>query len=261
MTTTPCIALCLAALTAACAEDGRDPAAPESTSSPSAAATVEATTTLPALRLDAHALYYCARGDNRYCMVLHHQVRITSSGAALKWKASKNPSWIALSATAGTTPSTLTISVPAYGLPVLPVVPLKGQVTITAAGASNSPQTIVVEVNGQLPPALALSDSAIGFCYYPTSTRACIKVAEDVQITSTHAALTWRAVPSASWILVHPATGTTPTRLRVSVDLTKVPFHIGTAVTGSITVSSGAAYNTPLTIPVKLQFYNWPLPE
>jgi hypothetical protein len=68
-------------------------------------------------------------------------------------------------------------------------------------------------------------------------------------------------VSSAPWITIHPASGTTPTTVRVAVDLTKVEVPFGAAVTGSVTISSGAAYNTPLRIPVKLQFYNWPLPQ
>ncbi len=249
--------LCLAALAAACGEEGSDPAAPEMTN-PQRTAAVEAITAAPALRVDSHALYYCYSGGNRYCLVLKHQVRITSSGAALRWTASKNRPWIVVSPASGTTPSTITVSVDPKALPLYTV---RGSVTITAPGASNSPQIILVEVNGQAPPALAFSDSAIGFCYYPTATRACVKLEEDVRFSSTGPALSWRAVSSVPWIILRPTSGTTPTTVRVAVDLTKVQFHIGTSVTGSITVSSGAARNSPQTIPVKLQFYNWPLPR
>ena len=50
--------LCLAAAASACGEEARDPAAPEPTP-PQQVAALEAVTTAPALRIDAHALYYC----------------------------------------------------------------------------------------------------------------------------------------------------------------------------------------------------------
>jgi len=252
--------LCLAIVATACGEEARDPAAPEPTT-PQRVAALEAFTTAPALRIDAHALYYCYHpGTLRLCIVLKHQLRITSTGAALKWTASKDRPWIVLSSASGTTPSTLTVSVNPQALPTL-LNTLRGSVTIAAAGASNSPQIVVVEVNGQVPPALAFSDSAVGFCYSPGSTRFCAILQEDVLITSTGAPLAWRARSSVSWLTLHPASGTTPTTVRVVADLDKVQITFGTSVTGWITVSSGAASNTPQRIPVKLQFYSSPPPH
>jgi hypothetical protein len=141
-----------------------------------------------------------------------------------------------------------------------------GSLTIAAAGAYNSPQRVQVVVNAVGRPfglpALAFSDSAIGFCYQPSSTRACVRLSEQVLFISTGAALTWRAVTSAPWIVVKPAGGTTPTAAKVLVDLTKLPPRNGaTSVSGWITVSAAGASNTPQTIPVKLQFYSQPLPQ
>ena len=254
------LGLCLAALATACGEEARDPAAPEPTT-PQQVAAPEAVTTAPALRVDAHALYYCYHpGTVRLCIVLKHQLRITSSGAALKWTASKDKPWIVLSSAGGTTPSTLTVSVNPQALPSLTST-LRGSVTIAAAGASNSPQTVLVEVNGQVPPALAFSDSAVGLCYSPGAIRFCAQLQEDVLITSTGAPLTWRARSSASWLTLHPASGTTPTTVRVVADLDKVQITFGSSVTGWITVTAGAASNTPQKIPVKLQFYSTPPPH
>jgi hypothetical protein len=253
------LGLCLAALATACGEEARDPAAPEPTA-PQQVAALEAVTTAPALRVDAHALYYCYHpGMVRVCIVLKHQLRITSSGAAFKWTASKDKPWIVLSSAGGTTPSTLTVSVNPQALPSLAYT-VRGSVTLAAPGASNSPQTVLVEVNGQVPPALAFSDSAVGFCYSPGSTRNCVRLQEDVLLTSTGAALAWRARSSAGWITLSRTSGTTPTTLRVAVDRSKLPVPHGTLVSGSITVLSGAASNSPQQIPVKLQFYSSPPP-
>jgi hypothetical protein len=89
-----------------------------------------------------------------------------------------------------------------------------------------------------------------------------VRLSEQVLFISTGAALTWRAVTSAPWIVVKPAGGTTPTAAKVLVDLTKLPPRNGaTSVSGWITVSAACASNTPQTIPVKLQFYSQPLPQ
>ncbi len=96
------VGLCLAVAATACGEEARDPAAPEPTT-PQQVAALETVTAAPALRVDAHALYYCYHpGTVRLCIVLKHQLRITSSGTALKWTASKDRPWIVLSSTGGT---------------------------------------------------------------------------------------------------------------------------------------------------------------
>ena len=109
---------------------------------------------------------------------------------------------------------------------------------------------------------LAFSDSAIGFCYRPASTRSCVRLEEHVLFTSTGGkALKWTAV-SEPWILLRPASGTTPTDVRVSVDIRNLP-PVGSSlsVSGLITVSVSGATSNPQTIPVKLQFYAQPLPR
>ena len=107
---------------------------------------------------------------------------------------------------------------------------------------------------------LAFSDSAIGFCYRPASTRSCVRLEEHVLFTSTGGkALKWTAV-SEPWIILRPVSGTTPTDVRVSVDMRNLP-PVGSSlsVSGVITVSASGA--SAQTIPVKLQFYAQPVPR
>ena len=254
----------LACLAAACGDEANDPTAPGRPDG-SPAAAVASAVAAPALGLSSHALYYCyTPGGNRMCVVLKHQIQITSTGTPLKWTASKNQAWIVVSPAGGTTPTSVTVSVDPRKLP--PWAYAYGMVTISAAGASNSPQKIWVEKNpvgrSLHPPALAFSDSAIGFCFNPSSTRACVKLEEHVQFTSTREPLIWKAVSDQPWIVVRPAGGTTPTDVRVFVDSAKLPPRNGaTSVSGRITVSAAGASNSPQTIPVKLQFYSQPLPQ
>ena len=78
-------------------------------------------------------------------MVLKRHIRITSTGHPLRWTASKNQSWIVVSPAGGATPTDVTVAVDSRKLP--PWRPDLGAVTVSAAGASNTPQKIRVEVN------------------------------------------------------------------------------------------------------------------
>ena len=257
-------ALCLASLVAACGSDSSDLAAPGSTDVPTAP-TVPAALVAPAIALSASSLWYCyTPGGNRMCVSLKRRLRVASTGAPLKWRARSNNAWIVVSPAGGTTPTGVTVSIDPRQMPSWR--PAFGSITIAAAGASNSPQRVQVIVNAVGRPlgALAFSDSAIGFCFMPSSTRACVRLEEQVRFTSVGGTqLTWKAVSSAPWIVVNPAGATTPTDVRVFVDLDKLPPRSGTttSVSGWITVSAAGASNSPWTTPVKLQFYSQPLPQ
>jgi hypothetical protein len=257
-------ALCLASLVAACGDEGSDFGAPGPTEVPGAAA-VQTALVAPAIALSAYSLWYCYTPvGNRMCVILKRPLRVTSTGTPLKWTATSNNSWIVVAPAGGTTPTGVTVSIDTRKVPTWR--PVYGSITIAAAGASNSPQKVRVIVNssGRPPSALAFSDSAIGFCFMPSSSRACVRLEEQVRFTSVGGTpLTWRAVSSAPWIVVNPAGGTTPTDVRVFVDYDKLPPRSGTttSVSGWITVSAAGASNSPRTIPVKLQFYSQPLPQ
>jgi hypothetical protein len=260
------LALSVAALAAACGEDASGPVESRAPEVVPTGPTLSAVTA-PALLLNSHALYYCYHpGSVRNCVVLKRALRITSSGGPLKWTASKSQSWITISPVAGTTPTTVTISVVLSKLPHPLPFSAFGTVTISAAGAWDSPQKVKVVLNqtarAPVPPSLAFSDSAIGFCQSPGSTRSCVRLAEHVLFTSTGASLAWKAISSKPWIVIQPTTGATDTDVRVSVDLTKLPPRNGaTSFTGALTVSASGALNSPQTIPVKLQFYSTPPPQ
>jgi hypothetical protein len=103
-------------------------------------------------------------------------------------------------------------------------------------------------------PKLALSDSLIGFCYRPGTTRNCVFLSERVRITSTVRSLHWRAATDVPWLVLSATTGTTTAGLKISVDLTRVPQPHGDRVWGGVTVRSAGASNSPLRIPVTLFF-------
>jgi hypothetical protein len=258
------LVLSVAALGAACGDQAGDPAGPRTPEVAPATPALSAVTA-PALLLTAHALFYCyTPGGNRMCVVLRRDLGITSSRGPLQWTASKSQPWIVMSPSV-TTPSSVVISVNSGKLPWWR--PVYGRVTISAAGASNSPQVVDLVVGRTARPlglpALAFSDSAIGFCYFPASSRGCVRLAEHVQFSSTGASLAWKAVGSKPWIVIQPTTGSTDTDVRVSVDFTTLPpWKLGsTSLSAALTVSASGAGNSPQTIPVKLQFYSTPPPQ
>jgi hypothetical protein len=108
-------------------------------------------------------------------------------------------------------------------------------------------------------PKLALSDSSIRFCYHPGTVRNCIFLSERVRITSTVRSVHWSASSNQAWLGLSAASGTTPARMTVSVNLKQVPQPHGTSVSGVITVRSAGATNSPLRIPVTLWFIAVPL--
>jgi PKD repeat protein len=73
------------------------------------------------------------------------QLSITNTaGGVLNWKASSSQTWLSVSPTSGTTPSpNLTVSVNTAGLTGSFY---QGSITVSAVGASNSPQTVSVSL-------------------------------------------------------------------------------------------------------------------
>ena len=67
-----------------------------------------------------------------------------SGGGTLTWSASSNQTWLTLSATSGTAPSSVTVSVNSAGLAAGTY---NATITITATGATNSPCTVPVTLN------------------------------------------------------------------------------------------------------------------
>ena len=74
---------------------------------------------------------------------------ITNTGSGtINWTAASSASWLTVSPTSGTAPSTPSVSVATLGLPVGTY---RGQITVAASGAANSPSTLNVVLT--IPPA------------------------------------------------------------------------------------------------------------
>ncbi len=119
---------------AACSSD--HPTSPSPASSPLVAA--------PAIELSrtVFRLCYPGGGSTRVCGSSGYLDIANVGGGALKWAATKSASWLKVSPTTGTAPSTLKVWADVTNLS-------KGntyvaRIKISATGATNSPQTVTV---------------------------------------------------------------------------------------------------------------------
>ncbi len=188
---------------------------------------------------------------------------ITNTGAAtLNWTAAKNPAatWLTIAPTvsaagltAGQTEDiTLTVDVTA-----LAAGSYSATITVTDAGASNSPQTVQVDLNVNGSPMIGLSPTSLSFDVPVFGGPN--PLPQDVTISNQGAGtLNWTATigPGAPWLSVLPvasaggvAAGASET-MTASVDITGLAPGTYTA---TITIADAGATNTPQTVFVLLQ--------
>jgi uncharacterized protein (TIGR03382 family) len=184
------------------------------------------------------------------------QLTITNSGSGtLTWTATGSDPWIttispasgALSAGSSTTPP-ITVSVNQTGLLAGTYV---GSITIAAAGASNTPQTVPVTLSVNATPTIGLSSTSFSFTAPQGGTP---PPGQTVTVTNTGTGtLSWTGTPSDPWLSITASTGglaggasETPT---ISVNQTGLAAGV---YNGSITISASGASNDPQTILVSL---------
>ncbi|MFN7995264.1 MAG: BACON domain-containing carbohydrate-binding protein [Bryobacteraceae bacterium] len=168
-------------------------------------------------------------------------VTLGSTGTALTVNSSTSNGYLALNQTGTTTPATLSVGLNTAGLAAGTY---HGSISVTASGSSNSPLSIPVTVVVAPQPSLTVTPSSLTF----TSTIGGSNPApQNISVGSTTVPLSITAASSAAWLGVSPGSGTTPATLSVSVN----PSGLAAGTyQGSITVTSPAASNSPVTLPV-----------
>ena len=136
--------------------------------------------------------------------------------------------------TSGTTPATLGVSVNSAGLAPGTYT---SAITITAAGASNTPFAVPVTFTVTAQAGIVATPGTLSFSYAIGATTPAVK---SVAIsTSNGAAATFSAVASTTsggkWLAVSPATGSTPASLAISVN--PASLAVGTYI-GSVAISA-----------------------
>ena len=167
---------------------------------------------------------------------------VSSSGAALTYTvAASGGTWLSASG-GGTTPGSVSVSVNPSGLAAGTY---NGTVSVTAAGAANSPQSVAVTLT-VTNPSLTLNPASLSFIYSQGGTA---PAAQTISVGSTGAALTYTVSSSGGTWLSATGGGTTPGSVSVSVDPSTL--SAGT-YTGTVSVTSAGAPNSPQNVAVTL---------
>jgi uncharacterized protein (TIGR03437 family) len=177
-------------------------------------------------------------------------VSITTTGGAAAWTGTvatqSGGNWLGVSILAGTTPSTMVVGVSPAGLPAGTYT---GTVTITAAGASNSPQTVTVTLRVTADPVLRSNPPSLSFVQQTGTPGAppqtILLTTSGAPVNMTLAAAT---VSGGNWLTLSHTTATTPAAVVVSINAGGLAAG---SYSGAIVITGAGAANT-LTIPVSL---------
>jgi hypothetical protein len=160
-------------------------------------------------------------------------LNISNGGSGtVNWTASGNATWLSLSPTSGTAPSTVTVTASTAGLAAGTYT---AAITVSAPGASTQTASVTLTVTAAGTPVITLSPTSFTF----TGVQAGPNPAnQSLSISNTGGGtLTWSATDNATWLSVSPASGTAPSTATVSVST--AGLAAGT-YSGTITVSGGS---------------------
>jgi hypothetical protein len=175
----------------------------------------------------------------------------TTNNTTLQWSASSSQTWLTFTVTAGPTLQNVVLTGTGDAIFNWVAGANPGGTTRTATivitPSGGTPLAFTVTQSG-LSGALTVTPSPLSFSYQQGSSA---PAASQLTVRSGDVALPFQAAAStpgsASWLSVSPGTTTAPAVLNVSVNpagLAVGEYH------GSITITSGSATNSPVTIPV-----------
>ena len=171
-------------------------------------------------------------------------IALSSSGTAVSYTTATSATWLTATPASGSTPATVSVSVNPSGLAAGTY---NGNVTLTSAGASNSPKTVPVTLNVTAATANNLTATPLSLSFNYQSGGA-TPAAQTVNLTSS-SAMSYSVATSGGWLSATPISGSTPGSLSVSVNPS------GLAVgnyNGTVTITGAGASNAPQKIAVSL---------
>jgi uncharacterized protein (TIGR03437 family) len=153
-----------------------------------------------------------------------------------------NGSWLTVNSSSSTTPAALAITVSPAGLAAGTY---NATISITSAGATNSPIALPVSLVVSSKPTLVASTTSLTFS---AQAGAANPAGQSITLTGS-SVLPFAIAISPSWLGVSAASGATPSTLVVTVNSTGMSQG---SYQGTIIVTSAVAGNSPVTIPVTL---------
>jgi len=207
----------------------------------------------PVIQVDPERLYFTGEvgGPNPQPQTL----QITNAGGGtLNWSATADVTWLSLTPSQGTAPSTVRVAVDITGLSAGRY---QAQITITAPQATNSPLIVPVVLELTQPPALSVRPESLRFTAQVGGPN---PEPQDLEVANAGGGiLEWSARVDVPWLRVEPGRGTLAAGqteiVRVSVDI--IDLAAGT-YEGRITVE--AAGVGTVIVPVTLEVQEQPPP-
>ena len=167
-----------------------------------------------------------------------------TGGGILTWSASATAAWLTLSPSSGTTTTetdVITVSVDTTGLFASTY---SATITLTAVGATNSPQQVAVTLTViEPPPTISHSPESLTFTGVEGGANPAAQA-----LTMTNAGegtLSWSASNDATWLSLSPASGTTTTETDVITASVDSDGFIAGVYTTTITLTALGATNSP----------------
>jgi hypothetical protein len=178
-------------------------------------------------------------------------LEIWNSGSGiLNWSVSDDADWLTLNPTNGTSTGehdAVTLSVDISGLAAETY---NAIITISASGATNTPQTVSVSLTIGSPTAIAYSPLSFSFS---ATERGANPEDQTLEIwNSGSGTLNWSVSDDADWLTLNPTNGTSTGEhdaVTLSVDISGLAAETYNAI---ITISASGATNTPQTVSVSL---------
>jgi Bacterial Ig domain/Malectin domain/Viral BACON domain len=176
-----------------------------------------------------------------------------SGGSTLSYSIGDNAAWLSCTPTSGTSTGEKDVITVKYSTAALAPGVYNATISISAAGASNSPQTVSVTltVNALPPPQPAIATSITSLSN--TCKKKSDAAAQSFMLwNSGGGTLSYSISDDAAWLSCSPATGTsTGEKDTVTVSYSTSSLAVGT-YTATITITAPGASNTPQTVPVTL---------
>ena len=172
-------------------------------------------------------------------------LNVGSTIAGLRFSAAPGASWLGVAPASGTTPQALSVSILTTGLTAGAY---HANITLTAAGAGNSPLTVPVNLTLNAEPSLAVNPTTLSLNYTTGGVLPTGSVAVSTSNSASAAfSLSATTVSGGSWLQFSPAGGASPASFLVSI----VPGNL-TAGTYNGTITVSAAGFTSATVAVTL---------
>jgi len=183
-------------------------------------------------------------------------IRNSGSGT-LNWSLSDNGTWLTLTPIGGTSTGEADDVMVSVNISGMSAGNHSATITISAAGATNTPQTVPVNLtmNPPIPsPTIAYSPSSLNFTAntrFPNPPSKILRIRN-----SGSGALEWSVSDSGTWLELTPMSGIA---IEEEEDEVKVLVDISGMSVGdynaTITISAKGATNTPQTVPVNLNIF------